>query len=203
MIEAKAPPSPSRIGFLGGSFDPVHNGHLLVAQDAIEQLELDKVYFVPSPHTPLRETAPAVEAVHRVAMLDLALRGDKQMRVEDCEIRLPAPSYTVDTLERLRVKYRDARLFWIVGADHVTKFARWRQPHRLLELAELIVVGRPGKALTVPAGFPPERFHLVHGHPFEVSSSELRKRISQGMGARFFLPRAVEAYIETHRLYCD
>ena len=202
MIEANAPDSP-RIGFLGGSFDPVHNGHLLVAQDAQEQLELDAIYFVPSPHTPLRDQAPTVAGFHRLAMLDLALQGDKRLLVEDCEMRKGEPSYTVETLERMRRKHGTARLFWIVGADHVAKFSRWSQPHRLLELAELIVVGRPGKALTVPAGFPPERFHLVNGHPFEVSSSELRRRFSEGLGGRFFLPPAVEAYIETHRLYCD
>lgn len=203
MIEAKAPASTPRLGFLGGSFDPVHYGHLLIAQDAMEQLELDAVYFVPSPHTPLREQAPAVDGVHRVAMLDLALQGDDQLRVEDCEMRQQAPVYTVDTLARLRRKHAQARLFWIVGADHVAKFSRWHEPHKLLELAEVIVVGRPGKALTVPTGFPPERFHLVNGHPFAVSSSELRQRFAEGRGARFFLPPAVEAYIETHKLYCD
>ncbi|MBC2595065.1 nicotinate (nicotinamide) nucleotide adenylyltransferase [Ruficoccus amylovorans] len=202
MIEAQAP-QPRRIGFLGGSFDPVHYGHLLIAQDAQEQLALDRVYFVPSPHTPLRDEAPSVDSVHRVAMLDLALQGDERLQVEECEIRLPEPSYTVDTLTRLRRKHADARLFWIVGADHVAKFARWHEPQRLLELAEIIVVSRPGDELAVPEGFPSERFHLVLGHPFAVCSSEIRQRFADGKSARFFLPPTVEAYIETHRLYCD
>ncbi len=192
-----------RRGFLGGSFDPVHTGHLLIAQDALEQCQLDTVSLIPSPHAPLRDRAPGASPAHRVGMLRAAVEGNPQLSVDTLEVESGQTAYTVDTAARLRKKYPDDMLFWIVGSDHLEKLAQWREPERLLELMELIVLARPGYELTVPAGFPPERFHLVRAHPFEVSSTEVRQRMDAGLPVHFFLPPVVADYIAKNRLYRD
>ncbi|MEM8549563.1 MAG: nicotinate-nucleotide adenylyltransferase [Verrucomicrobiota bacterium] len=192
-----------RLGFLGGTFDPVHTGHLLIAQDALEQLGLTSVTFIPAAHAPLRKEAPAVSAKDRVALLKVAIAQDARFALDLSELEPGASAFTVDTVKRLRAQHPEAELFWIMGADHLDKLPDWRALEEILETVAFAVVARPGQPFTVPSGMPTEKFHLVTGHPFEVSSSELRERIAQGLPVRFFLPEAVAELIDENGFYCD
>lgn len=176
---------------------------MIIAQDAMEQLTLDEVRFIPSFHAPLRDDVPTASPDDRVAMLDWATAGEPRFVVDTIETDGGKRAYTVDTVTKLRARYPAAHLFWIVGADHVGKFSQWHQSEKLLEMVEIIVVARPGQTLDTPAGCSAEHFHLVTGHPFEVSSTEIRQRIVNGQSVRFFLPPGVVDCIEQRKLYRD
>lgn len=196
-----------RLGIFGGSFDPVHLGHLILAETAREQLGLDGLRFLPaarSPHKP--DAAPTADA-HRVAMLELALAAQPAFALERLDLERPAPSYTVDSLGLLRARLgAEVELWWILGSDSLASFPRWRQPERILELARLAVFDRPGpppdlaaleRALPGLAG----RLDRLEGPRIEISATDIRQRVRQGRSIRFRVPEPVEAYIRRHRLY--
>jgi nicotinate-nucleotide adenylyltransferase len=168
-----------KLGIYGGSFDPIHRGHLLVAQAAIEELGLDRLFFIPvaqSPFKPANHTAPGPV---RLRLLRLALAGKTNCEVDDQEIRRGGISYTVDTLRSYAAKFPGAKLFCLIGADNVAKLNEWRDAADLAALAEFVAVSRPGG---VTAAFPaPFRGRTLKGFPFGVSSSEIRARITAGL----------------------
>lgn len=199
-----------RIGIFGGSFDPIHLGHLVLAELAREQCRLDEVRFVPAaipPHKQTRERAPDDA---RVDMIELALGGHPSMRTWDVELRRGGVSYTVDTLRALHESDPAAELFLLMGADSLEDLATWRAPEEICELACLIVVHRPGSA---PVDFAPlnqvtseQRLQLFREHvvdipQMELSSTEMRRRISARQTIRYQTPRAVEEYIRSSGLY--
>lgn len=199
-----------RIGIFGGSFDPVHYGHLLLAESAREQAALDEVWFVPAAIPPHKQTRELTAAKHRVEMLNLAIGGHETFRVSTIEIDRGGVSYTVETLAAIHAEQPDAELFLLIGADSLADLPTWREPARICELALPIAVGRPGSpppSYDALAGLlSPERLALARQHTVEMpliglSSTDLRARVAAGRSIRYRTPRAVEKYIETQRLY--
>jgi nicotinate-nucleotide adenylyltransferase len=210
----------ARTAVFGGSFNPIHYGHLLLADEVLELLGLDRLLFVPAgtpPHKPAATMAPAAD---RFAMVQLATAGDPRFAVSDVELRRAGPSYTVDTLEALR---RDGdELFLVIGSETFLDLLSWRTPQRVAQLARLVVVPRSGSAFDPEgaaaqkvlreiggAGFapvddgavPPRGVLIVHATSLPISASDLRRRARTGRSLAYRLPPAVEAYIRAHRLY--
>lgn len=184
-------------GILGGSFDPVHHGHLIAADRAAEALGLDVVVFVPCARQPLKSQDPAANAEQRLAMLRLATAGYARFRIDGLELERPAPSYTVDTLRVLRARWPDERLVLILGADAAAGLARWRAADEVARLAEIAALTRPG-APDVSSAFVK---HLVATPAIEISASDIRARCLTGKSIRYLVPETVEKYIAKHQLY--
>ena len=199
-----------RLGVYGGSFDPVHLGHLLVAENCREQQKLDQVWFIPaaaSPHK--RQRAPA-EARHRIEMLHLAVGGHEPFQVSTIEIDRGGISYTVETLEQLHADDPAREMYLLLGADALVDLPTWKDPGRICELALPLVVCRayaPEPDFAVLVEFMSrERIAAAQAAqvkmpPIGIASSDIRRRIAAGKSIRFRTPRAVEKYIETHGLY--
>ena len=183
----------ARIGVFGGSFDPVHHGHLAIALAALEALPLDRVIFVPARRSPLKDSAPAASETQRLAMLERAIDGEKRFGVSRIELGRPDPSYTVDTLEELAP---EGQLFLILGADAAGDFGRWRRPERIRELATLVVARRPGTS-----GPPLDGATTLDTPLMDISARELRERAARGRSLRYLVPDAVWRYIEEHGIY--
>jgi nicotinate-nucleotide adenylyltransferase len=195
-----------RTAVLGGSFNPIHYGHLLLADDVAERLELDRVLFVPAarpPHKPNADLAPAAD---RYAMVELAVAGHPKFVVSDVEFRRPGPSYTVDTLEALRIPREE--LFLIIGSETFLDLLSWRSPRRVAELAQLAVVPRVGSAFDPESAAVRKVVHeigrepvIVRADSLPISASDLRRRVREGRSIAYRLPEAVGAYIRAKRLY--
>jgi nicotinate-nucleotide adenylyltransferase len=186
-----------RIGIFGGSFDPVHVGHLIVAAEAHRLLALDQVRLIPAGRQPLKPDAAAAPAADRLAMLRLAIDGDRRFVLDDREIRRVGPSYTADTLRELRSEYPADRLCLLVGADAAEELPAWRDATAIPTLAEVIVLSRPGTA-PVPH---PLVTRVVRVPAVEISASLVRDRCRRGESIRYLVPDAVAAYIAERRLY--
>jgi nicotinate-nucleotide adenylyltransferase len=195
-----------RVGILGGTFNPPHLGHLVCAQEAYLQFELDLVTLMPAripPHKPV-EDEPGVE--HRFELCRLAVSGDERMTVSELETMRPGPSYTVDTLQELHEREPDSELFLIVGGDVAAGLPQWREPTRVLELATLAVAKRRGtsrsrvqRALDELGGAARAQFFRMPR--IGVSSTLVRRRVRAGQPIRYLVPEAVAGYIERERLY--
>ena len=195
-----------RVGVLGGTFNPPHLGHLICAQEAYVQLELDTVILIPAripPHKPVEEE-PGVE--HRLELCRRAVRGDERFEVSDLEVARPGPSFTVDTLSELHSKAPDNDLFLIVGGDIAAGFAGWREPERVLSMATLAVAKRRGTARAavdaalarLPRG---ERTRFFRMPRIAISSTLIRDRVRAGLPIRYLVPEPVESYIAEKELY--
>lgn len=202
--------SNERIGVFGGSFDPVHLGHLWIGEAATEQLRLDRLLWIPTATQPLKPDGPVAGNEQRCAMLRLAVGGRKGHLVDDREIRRSGVSYTVDTVTELGREFPGATLLLIVGSDSLESIRRWHQPERLLQQVRLAVVQRGGEAaidFSVLDGLvEPERIEafrrcVIKMPVIELSSTEIRRRVRQGRGVRYLVPRAVEAYLDANRVY--
>jgi nicotinate-nucleotide adenylyltransferase len=186
-----------RIGIFGGSFDPVHRGHLAVAHRAIARLGLDQLRFVPARVQPLKSFGPLAAATDRVAMLRVAMGGAPGFMVDTREIDRSAPSYTVDTLRELRREHPDDELFLLIGADAARDLPRWREGNELTRLATLVVVPRSGDS---GGPLPPGAMELDMA-PVEVSATDIRGRVAQGQKVNHLVPDAVAEYIAARGLY--
>lgn len=184
-------------GVLGGSFDPVHHGHLIAADRAAEALGLDTVLFVPCVQQPLKPQGPVASAERRATMVRLAVSGHGRFAMETCELDRPGPSYTVDTLRLLRQRWPDERLVLILGADAAASLPRWRASDEVARLAEIAVLTRPG-APEVTSAFVK---HLVATPAIEISASDIRARCLTGKSIRYLVPDAVLEYIGKYGLY--
>jgi nicotinate-nucleotide adenylyltransferase len=199
-----------RVGVFGGTFDPVHIGHLIFAEQAREQARLDEVWFVPAPRPPQKEAQALTRFDQRVEMLALALAGQPAFRIDELEKERTGPSYTVDTLAELKRRHPEHTLLLLIGGDSLADLPTWREPARILSLAHLVVMTRPGsvslsseelgKRLDLPGEVPLE-VNLVEAPSIEVSSRDLRRRVAEGRSIRYFVPRAVEVYVHEKRLY--
>ena len=198
-----------RLGIFGGTFDPIHQGHLILAEQCREQARLDRVLFVPAPRPP-HKSQPMTPFDKRVEMLALAISGQPSFQTDELEKDRPGPSYTVETLEQIQARDPAAELFLILGADSVVDLPLWFEPVRILKLATLLVVGRPGWAFTgmeelrEKVGLPetiPFRLETVQCPLMEISSRDIRQRTGEGRTIRYLVPRAVEAYIGDKGLY--
>jgi len=188
-----------KIGLLGGSFDPVHLGHLLVARAAREELGLDRVCFIPAAQSPFKPAATPAPAPERLRLLRLALAGETGTEIDDLEIRRGGVSYTVDTLRHYAEKYPGAEFFYIIGADQTAQLPRWREAGELARLAQFVVAPRPGEG---PAEVPPPfRGRALRGFALAVSSSEIRARVKAGLPVTGLTPAVVAEAIANNRLY--
>lgn len=199
-----------RIGIYGGSFDPIHLGHLLVAETCREQLRLDEVRFIPAHVSPFKVDQYPSEDKQRLEMLQLAVAGHEFLKVDAREIERGGISYTVDTLRELHQEFPDAELFLLMGADSLADFLKWKEPDEICRLAWIIAVDRGGHAdiawHVLKGLLEPERFQQtiakkVEMPLIELSSTEMRQRAAAGRSLRFRTPRAVEQYIVTNQLY--
>lgn len=196
-----------RLGLLGGTFDPIHLGHLILAQATAEHLELDQVLFVPAGLQPLKRDRAITPAPHRLRMVELAIAGNPRFALSRVDVDHPGPSYTVETLDRLRAAWGPEAAFWfIIGLDSLATLQAWRDPAGLLERTRLAVADRPGVTVDLPAltaALPrlPDRLDWVPAPLIAISASALRARAAAGRSLRYFVPDPVAAYITTHALY--
>jgi len=191
----------AKTGFLGGTFDPVHIGHLIIAQDALEALGLERVYLVPAALAPMRKERPAASDADRLAMIRACTARDARLGMLDWEIQASGTSYTVQTVRRLREEAPEAPFYWIIGGDQLEKLGHWREVQELTRLIDFIVVERPGHRGEVRAELPDLRLHRVTGHSIALSATNVRERFAAGKPNDLFLPREVAEYIQQHNLY--
>ncbi len=199
-----------RIGIFGGSFDPVHYGHLLLAELCRESYELDEVRLVPAAIPPHKQDQGRAADEHRLHMLHLAIGGHPKISAWDVELQRGGVSYTVETLQALRAEQPTDELFFLMGADSLFDLPNWRSPEEICELATLAVVDRPGNRdvnfevlsdIVSPERIEHFRKHVVRMPQLEISSSEIRRRVAGKKSIRFQTPRAVEQYIAEESLY--
>lgn len=183
------------LGVLGGSFNPIHVGHLLVAQMALEQAGIDRVLLVPAARPPHKRVSDLAPGLHRLRMARAAADGLDRVAVSDMEFRRSGPSYTVDTLRQLKGRHPGARLTLLIGEDTLEEVDGWKEPARLRALASLAVYRRPGSR---PAG---RRVRWIEGPVLGISGHQIRERLRLGLPIRFWVPRPVEKYIVRHHLY--
>ena len=198
------------IGLFGGTFNPVHIGHMILAQDACEACSLSRVLFVPCATPPHKATTGLLEDRHRVAMLKRAIAGDERFELEECELERQGVSYSIDTVRTLRERFPDDELVFIIGTDSLVELHLWREIESLLDLCTFVAVPRPGvlreslrvESIQLPAPWP-ERLlgQVIEGNPVDISSTRIRKRIAEGRGCRYLVPDEVRAYIKENGLY--
>jgi nicotinate-nucleotide adenylyltransferase len=184
----------ARVGVFGGTFDPVHVGHLAIALAALESVPLDRVLFVPVRRSPLKDRDPLASVADRVAMLEAALVGEPRFALSRVELERDGVSYTVDTLEALRAQ---GELFLILGSDALADLARWRRPDRISELATILVAARPG----APEPDPVHHARTFDAPRLDISSRELRARAARGLSLRYLVPDAVWEQIKKRGCY--
>jgi nicotinate-nucleotide adenylyltransferase len=199
-----------RLGLFGGSFDPIHLGHLLLAEFCRETSRLDQIWFIPAATPPHKQARPLSPAEHRLAMLNLAIGGHQAMAVSRLELDRGGVSYTIDTLREIHREQPAAELFLLMGADTLYDLPNWREPAEVLRLATPIVVRRTGQSepdfacvapLVSTARLATLARHVVPMPLVEIASSDIRRRVADGLSIRFQTPRAVEEYIRTQGLY--
>jgi nicotinate-nucleotide adenylyltransferase len=194
-----------RLGVFGGSFDPIHYGHLRMAEVAREEVGLDRLLFIPTQVSPFKTGREVAPAALRLEMLRLAVTGNPAFAVSDAEVRRPGPSYTVDTLRALADEYPDAERFFLTGTDAVRDLPQWRAPEEVITLARFVVMTRPGVASAEVLRALPDaweaRITFIDMPGLDISSSYLRERLGQARSVRYLLPRAVEEFIDKHHLY--
>ncbi len=191
-----------RLGIFGGTFDPVHLGHLLLAETCRETCSLDQVVFVPCAHSPHKQDREPTPGAARLEMLRFAIGGNECFSISDFELQRGGISYSVDTLESIRQERAEAELFFLLGADSLTQFHLWKQPERICELVTLVVIQRPGSdppvVCTESISRLPEsgvRMVACAAPLIDISSSDIRDRVRSGRSIRYRTPRAVEEYI--------
>ncbi len=190
-----------RIGIFGGTFNPPHIAHSIVAESVRAQLILDKIIFIPSGNPPLKESIPAED---RLAMANLAFGDDINFEISDIEIRdITEKSYTVNTLRKLRIKYEGERikLFLIIGADNLLDLPRWKDPEQLFQLAEIVVINRPGSDPKNSKQEFYEKAKFIDVPYLEISSSMIREYVKIGRPVKYLVTKEVEEYIEDNKLY--
>ena|SRR6516162_10281711 len=188
-----------KLGIFGGSFDPVHLGHLLVAQAAIEELGLDRLFFILAAQSPFKPANQPVPTSSRLQMLRLALAGKTNCEIDDQEIRRGGVSYSIETVRDYTKRFPRAELFYLIGADNAAKLNEWREANELARLAQFVATPRPGEtSVNFP---PPFRGRTLKGFPLAVSSSEIRTRIKAGLPIESLVPPPVAEAIHAARLY--
>ncbi|MFH0772231.1 MAG: nicotinate-nucleotide adenylyltransferase [Candidatus Omnitrophota bacterium] len=187
-----------RIGLLGGTFNPVHTGHLVLGEEAREKLNLDKVIFIPAYVPPHKKEDELADANDRFKMVELATRGNPYFEISSFEMDSKATSYSVETLKAFKSKYGEtAKLFFITGADSLGELFSWKELDRIFKLSHFIVANRPGYEIAnVPSGV-----DVVTITSLEISSSQIRRKVKEGKSIRYLVPEPVREYVIARRLY--
>ena len=199
-----------RIGLFGGTFDPIHLGHLILAEIVLEQMNLDTIWFLPSgspPHKLKNEITPPRS---RAEMVEFAIAGDKRFSMNPMEFEREGPTYSFETLELLRENHPEDEFFFIIGADSLEDFPGWKKPERIVELATVVAVNRGHQSdeemERMKSALPDEiasRVEIVSMPAIDLSSTEIRKRVKQQKSIRYMVPHAVDAYIKNQNLYSE
>ncbi len=202
-----------RLALLGGSFDPIHLGHLIAARSVVEQLSLSRAVLIPSPRPPHKTPTTMTDARHRLEMARLAVEGDPLFEVSDVELRRPGPSYTIDTVAAFRrERGREVELFWIIGADSLPELPSWYRVAELVRMVRIVTATRPGwvapatDRLAAALGRAEAEVVLGSCMPtpaIEISSTDIRRRVRSGQSIRYLVAEPVASYIHQNRLYCD
>src|SRR5262245_14512428 len=182
-----------KIAIYGGTFDPVHHAHLILARQAIETLGLDKVILVPAAISPLKKAAPVASGEVRLAMLQAAVKGEPEFEANECELLRPPPSYTIDTVEDIRRRECDAAIYCLIGEDNVEQLPRWHRFAELEKMVRFVVLDRSGKQ-------PSHSYQLIRRR-IDISATEIRRRAAQNESIRYLVPDSVEEIIEREKLY--
>jgi nicotinate-nucleotide adenylyltransferase len=181
-----------KIGIYGGTFDPIHHGHLILAREALETLELEKVIFVPAAVSPLKES-PAACAEVRLSMLRAAVEGETGFTVDDCELLRSPPSYAIDTVKEIRKRESNAEIVYLIGEDNIATLPQWHRVKELQTLVRFVVLERIG--LETKHGY-----EVVH-RKIDISATDIRKRVASGRSIRYLVPAMVEEIIRRENLY--
>jgi nicotinate-nucleotide adenylyltransferase len=182
-----------KIGIYGGSFDPIHCGHLILGRDACEQLHLDTLYFVPARLSPFRGRSPLAGAELRLEMIRAAIDGEAAFIADDCELRRPPPSYAIDTVSEIRARETDGEVHFLVGEDNLESLPQWHRFEDLAKLVRFVVLGRSGAAAA-------HNYETV-SRKIDISSTEIRNRVATGRSIRYFVPPTVEEIIRREKIY--
>ncbi len=189
-----------KIAILGGTFNPVHLGHVMIAENAVSSHHLDKVWLIPCASPPHKGCSELLPGEHRLAMLRLAIHGNPRFGVSDIEIERGGVSYSVDTVSQMRASHPGDRIFLIVGSDNLPDIGKWRRFDELASLCEFLVIERPGCPLREPK-IPSLRYSVFKGPTMEAASSDIRRMIREGKNVSPWLSPSVYDYIRTHHLY--
>jgi nicotinate-nucleotide adenylyltransferase len=182
-----------KIAIYGGTFDPVHHAHLILAREAIETLGLEKIILVPAAISPLKKTAPVASGEVRLAMLRAAIKGQPEFEVDECELRRSPPSYTIDTVEEIRRRECGAAIYCLIGEDNVEHLQLWHRFAELEKMVHFVVLDRSGKQ--------PSHSYEVILRRIDISATEIRRRVAQNESIRYLVPDSVEAIIQQEKLY--
>jgi len=197
--------APKRLGVMGGTFDPIHHGHLVTAEEAVWQFELDEVVFVPTGQPWMKQDREVTSAEDRYLMTVIATASNPSFSVSRIEVDRQGPTYTVDTLEQLRAEAKEpVDLFFVTGADAMLEIFHWKDPEEVLARAHFIAATRPGYDLTrfeaeTPSAHP--NVSVMHIPALAISSTDIRRRVAEGEPVRYLVPEGVQTYIEKARLY--
>lgn len=194
-------PARMKIGFLGGSFDPVHFGHLIAAQDVLEQFHLDRLFLVPAAQAPLKPADVQSSTEDRLAMLRVATEWDRRLEISDYELGKGGISYTIDSVRHFRAQFPGDELYWVIGGDQLPLLHKWKDIGELVKLVQFIFLERPKHPVKPHVEIDGLRLHRCDGHLIEISSSQLRERAKAGLSLHYFCPQKVIAYIESRKLY--
>ena len=181
-----------KIGIYGGTFDPIHHAHLILAREAREILALEKIIFVPAAISPGKDS-PVASAEMRLSMLRAAIKGETGLVVDECELNRPPPSYTIDTIEEIRRREVDSEIYYLIGEDNLSALASWHRFDRLQKMVRFVVLDRTGTQTNHP-------YQVVHRR-IDISATEIRKRIASGRSIRYLVPPPVEEIIRQSNLY--
>jgi nicotinate-nucleotide adenylyltransferase len=198
-----------RIGILGGTFDPVHYGHLAVAEEARARVPLDIVYMMPARVQPLRQQEQTSSPEHRAAMLERAILSNPNFTLSRIEFERPGLSYTVETMSALRERHpKHSEFFFVLGMDALADLPKWKEPEQLITLCRLVAIRRPGcdldpRNLFLQLPLLRDRLIILEGPRLDISSTALRQRVRQGLPIRYQVPDAVAEYIYSHHLYVE
>jgi nicotinate-nucleotide adenylyltransferase len=187
-------PRPLKLALYGGTFDPIHHGHLILAREAVEQLGLDRVAFVPAAQSPFKPEQIATAPEIRSAMVRAAIAGEEIFELDESEILRGGTSYTIETVEKAALRWPGAELWWLIGEDHLPKLPAWHRYEELVKRVRFAVFARGGNG-NAPNGFPRVTRQV------DISATEIRTRVARGDSIRYLVPEAVRALIEEHRLY--
>jgi nicotinate-nucleotide adenylyltransferase len=182
-----------KIAIYGGTFDPVHHAHLILAREALETLGLEKVILVPAAISPLKKAAPIASGDMRLKMLQAAIEGEEGFAIDDCELRRPSPSWTIDTVLEIRKRETDSEIYLLIGEDNVASLDRWRRFDDLKEMVRFVVLDRTGSQT--------RRNYRIVRRKIDISATDIRKRVARGQSIRYLVPPAVEEIIHRQKLY--
>lgn len=199
-----------KIGIMGGTFNPIHYGHLLLAENAYEEFGLDEVWIMPNKHPAYRKISSNVSEEDRTNMIRLAIQTNPHLTFSDVELNREGATYTVDTLEQLKSDDSELELYFIMGADSIFQFESWRNPGRILELCHIVAAQRGEQTsaeiesqIDYLCGKYNANIHLLHSPNLDISSHGIRKRVRNGQTFKYLLPESVENYILEHGLYIE